>query len=67
MGLENIMEEGDAETIELCHSSFNAVLCRWGSRQDKIWNAVTEATKKYSDNSGHVKLSNEAICIAGRK
>jgi hypothetical protein len=64
MGLENIMEEGDAETIELRHSSSNAVLCRWGSRQDKIWNAVTEATKKYS---GHVKLSNEAICIAGRK
>jgi hypothetical protein len=29
--------------------------------------AVTEATKKYSDNSGYVKLSNEAICIAGRK
>jgi hypothetical protein len=29
--------------------------------------AVTEATKKYSDNSGHVKLSNKGICIAGRK
>ena len=37
------------------------------SRQDEIWSMVTEATKKYSDNSGHVKISNEAICIAGKK
>jgi ubiquinone/menaquinone biosynthesis C-methylase UbiE len=39
MGLENIMEfkEGEAEIIELRHSSFNAVFCRWGSRQDEIW------------------------------
>jgi ubiquinone/menaquinone biosynthesis C-methylase UbiE len=37
------------------------------SRQDEIWSMVTEATKKYSDNSGHVKFSNEAICITGKK
>jgi ubiquinone/menaquinone biosynthesis C-methylase UbiE len=37
------------------------------SRQDEIWSMVTEATKKYSDNIGHVKFSNEAICIAGKK
>ena len=37
------------------------------SRQDEIWNKVTDAVKKYSDNSGHVKFSNEAICIAGKK
>jgi len=32
MGLENMMEfkEGDAETIDLPASSFNAVLCRCG-------------------------------------
>ena len=37
------------------------------SRQDEIWNRVTDAAKKYSDDRGHIKLSNEAICIAGRK
>jgi enediyne biosynthesis protein CalE5 len=37
------------------------------SRQDEIWNKVTDAAKKYSDNSGHIKFSNEAICIVGRK
>ena len=37
------------------------------SRQDEIWSRVTNAAKKYSDNSGHVKLSNETICIVGRK
>ena len=37
------------------------------SRQDEIWDIVTEAAKKYSDNSGHIKFSNEAICIAGKK
>jgi enediyne biosynthesis protein CalE5 len=37
------------------------------SRQDEIWNRVTDAAKKYSDNRGHIKLSNEAICIVGRK
>lgn len=32
LGLESIIEfkEGDAETIDLPASSFNAVLCRWG-------------------------------------
>lgn len=37
------------------------------SRQDEIWNRVTDAAKKYSDESGHVKLNNETICIVGRK
>jgi hypothetical protein len=37
------------------------------SRQDEIWNKVTDAAKKYSDDRGHIKLSNEAICIVGRK
>jgi ubiquinone/menaquinone biosynthesis C-methylase UbiE len=37
------------------------------SRQDEIWNKVTDAAKKYSDSRGHVKFSNEAICIAGRR
>jgi hypothetical protein len=37
------------------------------SRQDEIWNRVTGAARKYSDNSGHVKFSNEAICIAAKK
>jgi hypothetical protein len=29
------------------------------SRQDEIWNRVTGAARKYSDNSGHVKFSNK--------
>jgi ubiquinone/menaquinone biosynthesis C-methylase UbiE len=37
------------------------------SRQDEIWNHVTDAAKNYSDDKGHVKFSNEAICIAGKK
>lgn len=37
------------------------------SRQEEIWNKVTDAAKKYSDENGHVNFSNEAVCIAGRK
>lgn len=37
------------------------------SRQEEIWNKVTDAAKKYSDENGYVKFSNEAICIVGRK
>jgi ubiquinone/menaquinone biosynthesis C-methylase UbiE len=37
------------------------------SRQDEIWNKVTEAAKKYSDENGHVKFTNDCLCIAGRK
>lgn len=37
------------------------------SRRDEIWNKVTEAAKKYSDDSGHVKFNNDCICIVGRK
>ena len=37
------------------------------SRQDEIWNKVTDAVKKYSDDSGHIKLSNECLCIVGKK
>lgn len=35
------------------------------SRRDEIWNKVTEAAKKYSDDSGHVKFNNDCICIVG--
>jgi hypothetical protein len=38
------------------------------SRQDEIWNMVTDAAaKKYSDDSGHVKFNNDCICMVGRK
>lgn len=37
------------------------------SRQDEIWNKVTDAAKKFSDERVHIRLSNEAICIVGRK
>jgi hypothetical protein len=37
------------------------------SRQDEIWNKVTDAAKKYSDESGNVKLNSETICVVGRK
>ena len=36
-------------------------------RQDEIWNRITDAAKKFSDDRGHIKLSNKAICIVGRK
>jgi ubiquinone/menaquinone biosynthesis C-methylase UbiE len=37
------------------------------SRQEEIWNTATEVARKYSDSSGHIKFSNEAICIACKK
>src|ERR671915_1765827 len=38
------------------------------SRQDEIWNKVTEAAaKKYSDENGYVMFINDCICIVGRK
>jgi ubiquinone/menaquinone biosynthesis C-methylase UbiE len=37
------------------------------SMQDEIWNKVTDGVKKYSDDSGRIKLSNECICIVGKK
>jgi hypothetical protein len=37
------------------------------SKREEIWNRVTDAAKKYSDENGRVKFSNEAICIVGRK
>jgi hypothetical protein len=30
------------------------------SRQEEIWNKVTDAAKKYSDENGHLKFSIEA-------
>ncbi|MGA7690971.1 MAG: hypothetical protein WCA61_01550 [Nitrososphaeraceae archaeon] len=37
------------------------------SIQDEIWNKVTDPAKKYSDESGNVRLNNETICLVGRK
>jgi ubiquinone/menaquinone biosynthesis C-methylase UbiE len=37
------------------------------SRQNEIWNKVTEAARKYSDENGHVKFINDCICVVGRK
>jgi hypothetical protein len=37
------------------------------SRQNEIWNKVTEAARKYSDERGHVKFINDCICVVGRK
>ena len=37
------------------------------SIQDEIWNKVTNPAKKYSDESGNVRLNNETICLVGRK
>ena len=36
-------------------------------RKEEVWNAVTEAVKKYADNTGSVKLYNEVICFSGTK
>jgi ubiquinone/menaquinone biosynthesis C-methylase UbiE len=37
-------------------------------RREEVLKAVTQSVRKYADNSnGTVKLSNEAICIVGRK
>jgi ubiquinone/menaquinone biosynthesis C-methylase UbiE len=37
------------------------------SRQEEIWNKVTEAAKKYSGENGYVKFINDCVCIVGRK
>ena len=36
-------------------------------RKEEVWNAVTEAVRKYADNTGSVKLYNEVICFSGTK
>jgi len=37
-------------------------------RREEVLKLVTQSVRKYADNSnGTVKLSNEAICIVGRK
>ena len=36
-------------------------------RKEEVWNAVTEAVKKYADNTDSVKLYNEVICFSGTK
>jgi len=36
-------------------------------RKEEVWNAVTEAVKKYGDSTGSVKLSNEVICFCATK
>jgi hypothetical protein len=37
-------------------------------RREDVLNSVTQSVRKYAENgTGAVKLSNEAICIVGRK
>ena len=36
-------------------------------RKEEIWNAVTQAVKKYADNKGSIKLDNEVICFSATK
>jgi ubiquinone/menaquinone biosynthesis C-methylase UbiE len=36
-------------------------------RRQKILEAVSESAKKFADNTGTVKFSNDAICIMGKK
>jgi len=36
-------------------------------RRQKILEAVSESARKFADNSGTVKFSNDAICIIGKK
>jgi ubiquinone/menaquinone biosynthesis C-methylase UbiE len=36
-------------------------------RKEEIWNAVTQAVKKYADNTGSVKLDNEVICFSATR
>lgn len=36
-------------------------------RRQKILKAVSESARKFADNTGTVKFSNDAICIIGNK
>jgi ubiquinone/menaquinone biosynthesis C-methylase UbiE len=36
-------------------------------RKDEVWNAVTQAVKRYADNTGSVKINNEVICFSATK
>ena len=36
-------------------------------RRQKILEAVSESARKFADNTGTVKFSNDAICIIGKK
>jgi ubiquinone/menaquinone biosynthesis C-methylase UbiE len=70
--LDTVFEFNSAEDYTLLQQSIGAPLIAMlanetKSRQDEIWNEVTEAARRYSDSNGHIKFSNEAICIAGKK
>ena len=40
---------------------------RFPKRKEVTWNVVTEAVRKYADNTGSVKLTNEVICFDATK
>ncbi|HEX5978202.1 MAG TPA: hypothetical protein VFY68_13045 [Nitrososphaeraceae archaeon] len=70
--LNTVFEFNSAEDFTQCQKEVAAPVVAMlanetKSRQEEIWNKVTGAAKKYSDKNGHVQLSNECICIAGKK
>jgi ubiquinone/menaquinone biosynthesis C-methylase UbiE len=70
--LDALFEFNSAEDFTQCQKDVAAPVIAMlanetKSRQEEIWNKVTGAAKKYSDKNGHMQLSNECICIAGKK
>ena len=60
-----------AEEFTSFHQSINApikmmIASQTPQRQSEIWNAITEAARKYADSTGAVTLQNEVIYISAR-
>lgn len=43
------------------------IASRTQDMQRKVWDAVTEAARKYAAADGSVSMSNKTICISGRR
>jgi enediyne biosynthesis protein CalE5 len=71
--IENMeFKAASAEEFTSFHQSINApikmmIASQTPQRQSEIWNAITEATRKYADSNGAVTLHNEVIYILARR
>jgi len=71
--IDNMNFKADsAEQFTSFHQSINAPIKMMISsqgieRQSEIWNAITEAARKYADGTGAVTLQNEVIYIVARR
>ena len=61
-----------AEEFTSFHQAINApikmmISGQSAARQQEIWNAITDAARKYADSTRAVNLQNEVIYVAARR